>query len=531
MKRMATGLTALLSVAIVASGCSKATEEPAAASPTAAATATPTPKEEKLTLKWYVSANNNYLLPSADKDFVKKYIDEKFNVDLKIEHMIFSPDRSKKLNLMLASGDVPDMFVADAVDANKYITDGLVKDLTKFVTPQTMPNYFKWVSEDDVKRYQVQKVFKRAPIPFDKKSYISYYIRKDWLDNLGLKIPETYDDMIKVMKAFTENDPDKNGKKDTFGFTTAGAGTMIYEFPEFYNAGFPGGLFLEGDQFIDRGSDIRIAKALDDLRTTIASGVIDPDWFLQKPPSQMDKAAQGKAGMFYSINKEIAFDNSANSIQKRTKEVTKNDKVDWQPFHPWAKTGVNTEALPGNPFLFGANTSDAKVQRSIKILDWLASEEGFLMTTYGQAGKHYTKDGNKVKINETAFKADISDNGNFLDIYGFFTPDTPELFGLEKVDPRETDRDREIVKKLLSYKYVPSLGTNVATPAGVDLAGYRTQMRNFHTKIVMEEKNSTNWPKYRQELMTKYGGKQIFDAYAAQVSEVLGKKVTYKSEN
>ncbi len=42
-------------------------------------------------------------------------------------------------------------------------------------------------------------------------------IRKDWLDRLGLDIPETIDEFSEVLKEFTENDPDGNGVNDTYG--------------------------------------------------------------------------------------------------------------------------------------------------------------------------------------------------------------------------------------------------------------------------------------------------------------------------
>jgi len=47
--------------------------------------------------------------------------------------------------------------------------------------------------------------------------------RKDWLANLGLSVPKNLDDLYKVLYAFTYNDPDKNGKNDTYGMTWTGA--------------------------------------------------------------------------------------------------------------------------------------------------------------------------------------------------------------------------------------------------------------------------------------------------------------------
>jgi putative aldouronate transport system substrate-binding protein len=49
------------------------------------------------------------------------------------------------------------------------------------------------------------------------RNAISY--RKDWLENVGLSEPKTMDELYNVLKAFTYNDPDRNGQDDTYGMT------------------------------------------------------------------------------------------------------------------------------------------------------------------------------------------------------------------------------------------------------------------------------------------------------------------------
>ncbi|MFD0717029.1 hypothetical protein [Paenibacillus sp. GCM10027626] len=50
-------------------------------------------------------------------------------------------------------------------------------------------------------------------------------IRKDWLDNVGIdKLPETLDEYHEVLRRFTFNDPDQNGKNDMYG----GHGIQLY---------------------------------------------------------------------------------------------------------------------------------------------------------------------------------------------------------------------------------------------------------------------------------------------------------------
>ena len=43
--------------------------------------------------------------------------------------------------------------------------------------------------------------------------------RKDWADNLGLSAPKTVDEFYEMARAFSEDDPDGNGKNDTIGLT------------------------------------------------------------------------------------------------------------------------------------------------------------------------------------------------------------------------------------------------------------------------------------------------------------------------
>lgn len=504
---------------------------------------TQTPAREKLSLNFMIIGPANKQLPSdKSKDVIGKKIEEKFNVELKLEYVQNLNDFTQKLNLRLAGGDIPDMFQAGGAESNTYIIDKVTADLTKYVNAQSMPNYYKyWIKDEEMKRYQVQNVFMRAPIPFNREQFFSHYVRKDWIDalnkkdpNLKLKVPTNYDEFIAVAKAFTFNDPDGNGKNDTYGITAAAGGAAIpRDFPAWLKHNLNPGFYVDKGQFIDAASDIRVGAVLDDIRALIDMKVVDPDWYLQKGGQQLEKVQQGKAGIFYASARDAIFDNSPNSVQKKTRDTTKVN-AEFVPFNIAPNNALSYEALPATPFLISSKASEAKVKRTIEILDWLASEEGFLLTHYGLEGTHYKRNGKRIEINPEAYKKDFSDNGGYNEVYAAIFGNInmfPTPLGLEYVDPNETDRDRKIIEQLRTYKYA-LLGTNLAPVQGFDLSAFRKQLYVYQGKVLLEEKDSSNWPKYRAELMgPKYHGKELFEGYASQVAAALKQDVKFKSEN
>ena len=53
-------------------------------------------------------------------------------------------------------------------------------------------------------------------IPF-QRTMTGLGVRKSWLEKVGDQPPKTWDDVLRIGKKFQDQDPDGNGKKDTFG--------------------------------------------------------------------------------------------------------------------------------------------------------------------------------------------------------------------------------------------------------------------------------------------------------------------------
>ncbi|MBP1965450.1 extracellular solute-binding protein [Paenibacillus aceris] len=152
-------------------------------------------------------------VPAKDND-IEKAIKAYTNTNLQIQWIPASA-YDEKVNVMIASGELPKLIKLNY--NNPSMISSLKSDLFWEIGP-----YLK-----DYKNLQAQNKLFYDNIAVDGKIYgvplyrdlgraVIHY-RKDWLDALHLQSPKTLDDWYNVIKALTLNDPDKNGKNDTYG--------------------------------------------------------------------------------------------------------------------------------------------------------------------------------------------------------------------------------------------------------------------------------------------------------------------------
>ena len=77
-----------------------------------------------------------------------------------------------------------------------------------------------FLTDQDLKvsTYQNKKII----IPIQRVQ-AAFGVRKSWMQKVGGKFPETWDDALALAKKFNENDPDGNGQNDTYGFALEAA--------------------------------------------------------------------------------------------------------------------------------------------------------------------------------------------------------------------------------------------------------------------------------------------------------------------
>ncbi|WP_245954907.1 extracellular solute-binding protein [Paenibacillus flagellatus] len=145
-----------------------------------------------------------------------KMINEKFNVDYK-PNLVPQGTYDEKLTATLASGSIPDITLFQSGDLtskfNKFAKQGAFTPLDEYI--DQYPS-LKRIPKFVLDQFRVNGKLYAIPQYYPKFGFTTI-VRKDWLDNLGLKVPTSYEELKQVAIAFTKNDPDKNGKNDTYG--------------------------------------------------------------------------------------------------------------------------------------------------------------------------------------------------------------------------------------------------------------------------------------------------------------------------
>ncbi|AIQ39553.1 ABC transporter substrate-binding protein [Paenibacillus sp. FSL R5-0912] len=142
-------------------------------------------------------------------------LEEKANVD--IEWQQISADWDQKKSALFASGEIPDLLFNATQNSDFVQFNGLFEDMGPLIEKEA-PNIQKMFSEHpELKALATQMDGKIYGTPRYKGiwpgSTATMFINKTWLDNLGLKVPATWDELEQVLIAFRDGDPNQNGDK------------------------------------------------------------------------------------------------------------------------------------------------------------------------------------------------------------------------------------------------------------------------------------------------------------------------------
>ena len=319
---------------------------------------------------------------------VLDFINKKFNVDYR--RIDIPQDQiGQKLPIMIASGDQIDFFSASAFGTSTTSLPALVENAMVQAVDEYLAKYganlMKEIPEFAWK--YVTYNGKKMSVPdmgFKSKRFL--FVRRDWMDNLGIKDPQNYTEFEQMLKKMKTTDPDGTGAKQRYPLGTFT--TVDYFDTCFLSAFVPAGKswYLEKD-----GSLVPwfMHPGFKDYMTTFArwykEGLIHPDVMILGREELKSVVVQGMVGvwpMWYTL-----------SFQDELTTASPKSKVDyiWWPKGPTGQSGAMSEGAFNTQMVVHAKAQKKVIERVFQIMDWFQTPEGTDFQWYGIEGKHYVK--------------------------------------------------------------------------------------------------------------------------------------------
>ena len=530
MKKIKTSLVFLIAMSMVLtlvfSGCSKDTKTTDSTASTAstststststATTATKDPladMSKKLEITWLIAGD-----ASAYKEgtLIEKTLEDKFNVDLKTIPINSMDD--EKFNVTIASGTIPDVIVR--WNHQKLYSDGIVRSFPIEMIKKYMPKSQKLMDEvggSAAWQYSIAytdgKNFGIPQISISGGARLVLAVRKDWLDNVGItKLPTTIDEIHDAAKAFTFNDPDKNGKKDTYGLGGAGMhpNPLFWQFQTIFGAyGVHPQYWSEENGKVVFGPVANGYKdALKLLNSWYKEGIIDPEFVTDQNANYSTKVSTGVLG-FYDGHPTYFDPESKTSAQYLIKQ--KDPKAEYvfldPPKGPSGKSGAISYGVVATwPMMFGAKTSDEKMVRAMMIGEALNTDlDLFNLTFSGTKDVDYDKSGDLLVA-----KAGLVPAEKGIKIYrtgSYLTWDVAKTFlskaAITMIEPT--------IKHKLLVSVVDATRLTTLFKDKINQADMDKVVKEFYFNAITGKVNiDSEWDKYTKQWMD-LGGKVLTD--------------------
>ncbi len=297
-----------------------------------------------------------------------------YGINVEVEWSADASQYDSKVNTVIASGDIPDLMqVISTQPMTTLIKGEMVYDIGELI--QYMSPELQERLAEDVYQQAMESVTYKEKISLLPKNVTELlnnsfplFIRKDWVDKLGMEMPENIEDFEKIALAFTENDPDGNGKDDTYGLALMGQSNMVVDWGGLFGffAGYgvqpcvwyDGMIFYSEDsngEVVWDGERPEVKEGLQLLQNLYSKGAIAADFPTVDGSRIMEELNGGKAGMVFgvrglpiwAINKTVLNDPDAEwyAINMPTKEGVDATIFGFQP----VSTGYAVSADCENP--------------------------------------------------------------------------------------------------------------------------------------------------------------------------------------
>ncbi|MFH7042195.1 sugar ABC transporter substrate-binding protein [Paucibacter sp. JuS9] len=140
---------------------------------------------------------------------------------IKVEYFNATTDFEQRVSRAAAGGELPDLIINDSGSTGQFVQMGLLDPLDRAQVPGG--------ADLHERAWDAAKGFdgRYYGVPTSAQAHV-LFIRKDWLAKVKLPVPRTWAELEAIARAFTTQDPDGNGRADTYGFALPGSAQRGY---------------------------------------------------------------------------------------------------------------------------------------------------------------------------------------------------------------------------------------------------------------------------------------------------------------
>ncbi len=373
--------------------------------------------EKGVELKIHFHANNKYTIVDKDGKLLPVFQKAQEKTGYKLTNVAnpVATNSLQEFQLQAAEQFPADIYGGPTFsqEVMKYGMQGAFVPLNDLIDKYA-PNLKKFLSEhEDVKRSITAPDGKIYYIPYvpDGETARAYFIRADWLQELGLQVPKTVDELEKVLIAFKEQDPNKDGKKDEIPYFNDKWEEVI-RLVNLWGARCYGGDTYTVRTVLDKNDKMYFAWTSDDFKEGIKNmarwykmGLIDPEFVTRKANTarQTLLTKENRGGMTHEwIASTSGYNDSA-----ELKKIAPDFKFE-AILPPSSSKGPGFEEhrrVTVKPCGWAISSKSKHQAAAIKFFDYFFSDEGRILANYGVEGISYDMVDGKPVFKKEAINA------------------------------------------------------------------------------------------------------------------------------
>lgn len=340
--------------------------------------------KEKIKLKLMGKGVPNFLPDDWNEVVFFQKMEELTNISFEFDVL---PDEAfeQRKGLAFASGDLPDLFFKAQLTDNevaKYGKQGLLVRLNDLLDKYAVNFNQRAAQNPTIKTFSEDEAGNIYTLPYyyGRDVYPANHINTKWLENVGKKMPTNPDELYDVLKAFKEQDPNRNGEADEIpmtAFCVTNDMTRLTDLMQNFGIMFGG---ISGLFFVDN-DEVKCTVILPEYKNTLiyfrklfAEKLLDNDVFTQDMNQVKAKGEKYRLGVMNAWSGDELVGYDYNLEYSVIPPFVVNGQTYWHGF-PGLQTGV-----------FAITSANKYPEATIRWVDYLFTEEGAVLSHEGEEG-------------------------------------------------------------------------------------------------------------------------------------------------